>query len=103
MAEWADEHDQAVSLPLDPVLDIKAVTQLAENLLAHRGSDVVIDAGQVERLGAQSLQVLLSAVATWRADGHLLEVANPSEAFTESLRVFGVDADSWLKHPHAVG
>ncbi|HEY0145976.1 MAG TPA: STAS domain-containing protein [Methylovirgula sp.] len=103
MAEWADDHDQAASLSLDPVLDIKAVSLLAENLLAHRGSDIIVDAGQVERLGAQSLQVLLSAVATWRADGHLLEVANPSEAFTEGLRIFGVDAESWLQHPHAVG
>jgi chemotaxis protein CheX len=100
VAEWAEDHDQGASLPLDPVLDIKAVSLLAESLLAHRGSDIVIDAGQVERLGAQSLQVLLSAVATWRADGHLLEVANPSEAFTEGLRVFGVDDQSWLRHPH---
>jgi chemotaxis protein CheX len=103
VAEWADDHDQAASLSLDPVLDIKAVSLLAENLLAHRGSDIVIDARQVERLGAQSLQVLLSAVATWRADGHLLEVANPSEAFTEGLRVFGIDDQSWLRLPHAAG
>jgi chemotaxis protein CheX len=102
VAEWADDH-QAPSLALDPVLDIKAVSLLAENLLAHRGADIVIDAGHVERLGAQSLQVLLSAVATWRADGHLLEVANPSEAFTEGLRVFGVDDHSWLRHPHSAG
>ncbi|MEJ0052584.1 MAG: STAS domain-containing protein [Methylovirgula sp.] len=103
MAEWADDHDQAASLSLDPVLDIKAVSLLAENLLARRGSDIVINAGQVERFGAQSLQVLLSAVATWRADGHLLEFANPSETFIEGLRVFGVDAESWLQHPHVAG
>jgi chemotaxis protein CheX len=100
VAEWADDHNQAVGLSLDPVLDIKAVSLLAENLLAHRGADILIDAGQVERLGAQSLPVLLSAVATWRADGHLLEVTNPSEAFNDGLRVFGVDADGWVRPSH---
>jgi chemotaxis protein CheX len=102
VAEWADDHDRVPNFTLDPVLDLKAATPLAENLLAHRGSDVVIEASEVERLGAQSLQVLLSAVATWQADGHLLEFVHPSDAFVESLHIFGVDADRLLRHPHIV-
>ncbi len=95
-----DEHE-VQTIVLDQVLDLKAAVPLAESLLAHRGADVVIDAGEVERLGAQSLQVLLSAVATWHADGRVLDFAHPSEAFLENLRLFGIDADSILHHPHA--
>jgi len=95
-----DEHE-VQTIVLDQVLDLKAATPLAESLLAHRGTDIVIDAGEVERLGAQSLQVLLSAAATWHADGRALDFAHPSAAFLESLRLFGIDADSLLQHPHA--
>ncbi len=100
MAVWEDEDDRVPALTLDPVLDLKAATPLAEQLLAHRGADIVVDAHTVERLGAQSLQVLLSAVATWQADGRQIEFTHPSEAFMESLQLFGVDAAHFLKHPH---
>lgn len=95
-----DEHE-VQTIVLDQVLDLKAAVPLTESLLAHRGADVVIDAGEVERLGAQSLQVLLSAVATWHADGRVLDFVHPSEAFLENLRLFGIDADSILHHPRA--
>ncbi|MEW6436715.1 MAG: STAS domain-containing protein [Pseudomonadota bacterium] len=99
MAELED-HDQVTILTLDSVLDLKATTPLTEQLLAHRGADIVVDASAVERLGAQSLQVLLSALATWQADGHQLQFRQPSDAFVESLQLFGVDAEPFLKHPH---
>ncbi|QAY96807.1 hypothetical protein CWB41_14560 [Methylovirgula ligni] len=95
-----DEHE-VNTIVLDQVLGLKAAAPLAESLLAHRGADILIDAGEVERLGAQSLQVLLSAVATWHADGRGLDFAHPSEAFLESLQLFGIDPDSLLHHPRA--
>ncbi|WP_297298245.1 STAS domain-containing protein [uncultured Methylovirgula sp.] len=102
MAERED-HDGVTTLTLEPVLDLKATTPLAEQLLAHRGADIIVDASAVERLGAQSLQVLLSALATWQADGHQLQFKQPSEAFIESLQLFGVDAEPFMKHPHLAG
>ena len=101
MAEWED-HDRVPTLTLDPVLDLKAATPLTEQLLAHRGTDIIIEAGAVERLGAQSLQVLLSAVATWQGDGHQLQFKQPSGAFIEGLQLFGVDTKPFLMHPHLV-
>jgi chemotaxis protein CheX len=93
-----DEHELR-TIVLEQVLDLNTAVPLAENLMAHRGSDIVIDAGEVARLGAQSLQVLLSAVATWQADGRMLDFAQPSAAFIESLQLFGINADSLLLQP----
>lgn len=95
-----DDHE-VNTIVLDQVLGLQAAAPLAESLLTHRGTDIIIDAGEVERLGAQSLQVLLSAVATWHADGHSLDFAHPSAAFLESLQLFGIEADSLLHHPRA--
>jgi chemotaxis protein CheX len=96
-----DDHDQVTTITLDPILDLKAATPLAESLLAHRGSDLAFDAGRVERLGAQSLQVLLSAIATWQADGRAIEFAEASTAFLDALNLFGLDADHVLQLPAA--
>jgi chemotaxis protein CheX len=92
-----ENHDQVATITLDPVLDLKATTPLAESFLTYRGTDLAVDAGQVERLGAQSLQVILSAIATWQADGHTIEFKQPSDAFVDGLHLFGFDAEQILK------
>jgi chemotaxis protein CheX len=92
-----EDHDQVATITLDPVLDLKATTPLAESFLACRGTDLAVDAGQVERLGAQSLQVILSAITTWQADGHTIEFKQPSDAFVDGLHLFGFDAEQILK------
>jgi chemotaxis protein CheX len=79
----------SVTLPAE--LNIRAAAPLVAELLAVRGKDVAIDASQVERAGAQCLQVLLSAVATWSADGHELTVTEPSPAFSDAIDVAGLD------------
>lgn len=80
------------SLALEPVLDITAAGPLAADLIRLRGRDLVVDASGVERLGAQCLQVLLSASATWSLDGMEFEVANPSPVFAEGLAAAGLEA-----------
>lgn len=74
---------------LEPNLDIRAAAPLREILLASRGGPVVLDAGQVSRLGALCLQVLLAAKGDWNAKGMPFSIQNPSAAFTETLRLFG--------------
>lgn len=81
---------------LSEILDIKAALPLAEGLLAQRGSELMIDASRVERLGAQSLQILLSAVSTWHADGVSIEFIDPSEPFIQGLELFGIDPENFL-------
>ncbi len=86
---------------LSEVLDIKAALPLAEGLLGQRGSELVIDASRVERLGAQSLQILMSAVSTWHADGLSIEFVDPSEPFVQALELLGVEPMTFLSGSHA--
>lgn len=85
------EKDGTVELPA--LLDLKAATPLAECLLSLRGQPVTIDASSVEKIGGQCLQVLLSAVATWKADGHPLQFVAPSESFDSGLQLLGLSRD----------
>ncbi|MDB5448135.1 MAG: cheX protein [Phenylobacterium sp.] len=76
-------------LRLGQVLDLNAAAPLATELLSLRGRDVEVDASAVERLGAQCLQVLLSARATWDADGLSFALVAPSSEFTSTLALLG--------------
>ena len=78
------------ALALDEVLDLQAARPLADALLARRGDDLDVDCSGVRRLGGLCLQVLLSAVATWAADGRRLAFLNPAPAFVEGLGLLGV-------------
>ena len=78
-----------MTLPTE--LDIKAAAPLAAELIAARGADLALNASQVERVGAQCLQVLLSAAATWRADGAELTLEEPSPASADAVATAGLD------------
>ena len=84
-----------VSLPV--VMDITAAAPLMAAMLAHRGKDVRVDASRVERMGAQCLQVLLSAAATWSLDGMDFEVSRPSAHFAEALETAGLGAEHFMQ------
>lgn len=78
-------------MTLPSELDIKAAAPLAAELIAARGADLALNAAQVERIGAQCLQVLLSAAATWHADGVELTLQEPSPAFADAAGIAGLD------------
>ncbi len=80
---------ESVTLPNE--LDIKAAGPLAAELLAARGKDLALNASQIERVGGQCLQVLLSAAATWSADGAELTIEEPSPAFVDAIQTAGLD------------
>jgi chemotaxis protein CheX len=77
---------------LPEVLDLRAAGPLAETLKVRRGGEVEIDGSQVRRLGGQCLQVLLSAQATWEADGGSLRFVRLSPEFLEALALMGADS-----------
>jgi chemotaxis protein CheX len=79
------------SITLSNELDIKAAGPLAAELLAARGKDLAVNASQIERVGGQCLQVLLSAAATWSADGAKLTIEEPSPAFVDAVQTAGLD------------
>ncbi|MDB5441262.1 MAG: cheX protein [Caulobacteraceae bacterium] len=76
-------------LCLADALDLNAAGPLAAQLIGLRGASVTLDASQVQRLGGLCLQVLLSARATWAADGQMFQVIDRSLAFDEALSLFG--------------
>lgn len=86
--ETPDSQSAAI-VRLGQVLDLNAAAPLAHELLALRGRDLEVDASAVERLGAQCVQVLLSARATWDADGAAFAVVSPSSEFTSTLALLG--------------
>lgn len=81
---------RVVELPA--LLDLKSAAPLAAELLALRGRPVQIDGTRVERLGGQCLQVLLSAVKTWKREGLSFELVTLSGDFTEGLARLGISA-----------
>lgn len=88
----------AITLPTE--LDIKAAAPLATELIAARGGDMVVNASQVEKVGAQCLQVLLSAAATWSADGVDLKLEEPSPAFADAIATAGLDLAQFSAGSH---
>lgn len=79
------------SITLPAELGMQASGPLVSALLEVRGRDVRIDASQVSRVGGQCLQVLLSAAATWDADGVALAIEAPSDAFVGTIRTAGLE------------
>ncbi|MFT4953961.1 MAG: chemotaxis protein CheX [Brevundimonas sp.] len=77
------------ALALPAVLDIRAAAPLRDDLLARRGSDIVLDGGEVERVGGLCLQVLISAKKTWDADGKGFALNPASTALNEQLAAYG--------------
>jgi chemotaxis protein CheX len=89
--------NSAGALQLSEVLNLSAAAPLAGALSERRGGNVVIDASQVRYLGMQCLQVLLSAAATWSAEGCQLRVANRSEGFVMGLQLVGIPATAFAE------
>jgi chemotaxis protein CheX len=77
------------TVTLGDALDMTAAAPLLKELREHRGNAITLDASGVRRLGAQCLQVLLSARSAWAADGQPFEIADPSPEFTEGLALMG--------------
>lgn len=83
-------HPGAHILALPPILDLTAASALLENFLTLRGHPLSLNAGAVQRLGGQCLQVLLAARAAWSADEQDLNLGDCSEDFLAALDLLGV-------------
>jgi chemotaxis protein CheX len=91
--------ESAAVITLGQVLDLNAAGPLANEILALRGRSLDVDASAVERLGAQCLQVLLSARRTWDADGTAFALVSPSNEFTTTLALLGAPIDQHFNSP----
>lgn len=88
---------------LVPVLDLVSAPNLLNTLLEKRGHNLEVEAGHVRRLGAQCVQVLLSAKATWSEDGFSFTVKDCSEEFVEYLGIMGLAPEDLNGHIENIG
>lgn len=84
---------------LPKILDMVAATPLRDNFLIKEGFSVLVNAENVQKLGAQCLQVLLSAKNAWEFNEYDFIVDKPSNEFIEFLSFMGIVIDdlSYLK------
>lgn len=88
--------NSAEAVPLPECLDLPAAKPLARALLERRGKPIVLDAAAVHQLGAQCVQVLLSARRTWDADGVPLSIVNCAPRMIEDLQLLGIDSTALM-------
>lgn len=79
---------------LPAALDLRAAVPLATALLSARGGGMRLDGSQVKSVGAQCLQVIISARHTWERDGLSLTIVNPTEDFLAAFADTGLNIDS---------
>jgi chemotaxis protein CheX len=77
-------------LRLPDILDITRAAPLAECFRSFRGAKLVVDAAHVQRVGALCAQVIMSAVATWKADEVALCLTEPSAELRETFSLLGI-------------
>ena len=58
-----------------------------------RGSNLVVDASAVERVGALCVQVLMAGAKSWEEDKQSFTFAKVSDAFTKTTQLIGVNID----------
>jgi chemotaxis protein CheX len=78
-----------VVLRLPRILDMAAAGPLSLELIALRGSAVMLDGSDVESLGGLCLQVMLSAALRWEEDGIPFRIVRASAALQEACRMLG--------------
>ena len=93
-----DTPENGAALLLPVILDLKAAAPLAAAFLARRGTELVVDAAAVQRLGGQCLTVLLSARTSWAADARTLTFEHPSPEFRAAIELFGA-SPALFPHP----
>ena len=84
---------RAKTLTMAARLDATAAKPLLDALLTRRGAPLDLRIDHVERITTSPLQVLLSAAATWRADGHRLRLTGCSEVLSEAVQSLGLSLD----------
>jgi anti-anti-sigma regulatory factor len=78
-----------VQVQLHDRLDYQSVAPLISELSAINDAEVLIDASEIRHLGAQCLQVILSAVKTRSQAGQTTQIVNASDACIDTLELFG--------------
>ena len=79
------------NIKLPPVLDLNEASTLQGQLMNMRGSDIVLDASGVERVGVQCVQVLVAGARAWGQDQKSFLVEKASQSFEKTMQLIGID------------
>lgn len=85
--------DDVKTIRLPEKLNTAAAEPLFRELIAARGSAVMLDARDVVQLGSLCCQVLISAKQTWAADNVNLTFDEVPQPFRESLESLGLPSN----------
>ena len=87
----AETSDTQVSLP--PILNLSVAEELREKFLQHipLGSDLELDASQVETITTPCVQVIVAAGISIEDVGNKLAIHNPSTAFSDAFSDLGLN------------
>jgi len=80
----------AETLSLEGKLDLSAVPQLHDDLMACAGKDVIVSLAKVTQLGALCVQTLIAAANSARGGGHDFTLAEPSDRVLGQLAAMGM-------------
>lgn len=75
-------------------LDSSAAPGLVTALMDRIGKPLILDAGQVEVIGALALEVIIAGGRQWEADGQSLTIAQPSARFSAACQTLGLLCDA---------
>jgi chemotaxis protein CheX len=84
------------TISLAAVLDLNEAAALRGKLMGLRGSNVVVDASGVERVGALCVQVIMAAAKTWDEDKLSFTFSKVSDAFQKTMQLIGANVDHLL-------
>ncbi len=87
----------AKTVSLAPKLDTSATTLLRDELLAAADQDLILDGANVEQLGGQSLELLMSIGVLWKKAGKSVSLENASPQMIDDLKRYGLAPDTLLE------
>lgn len=64
---------------------------LVSQLLERQGSDLVVDASDIDFIDTQCVEVLVAAARQWAGDALSIQFDNPSDGFLRGLSSLGLD------------
>lgn len=88
---------------LPNVLDLIEASHLLDCFIKMEPSNLKIDAKNVELVGTQCLQILLSAKNKWQENNLDFILVNPSKIFLETMLVIGMADDDLTYRSQDVG
>lgn len=80
-------------LVLNAKLDTSSAGPLRDELVAAHGQDLVLDASDVEHIGALCAEVLMSVRHLWRQSDASITIENASSQLIDNLNQMGLSLD----------